>query len=95
MKLVWLPRAVADRDAQIEHIAQDRPLAAIGQGDELERQVRQLVEQPELGREGRVAGTRELVVSRTRWVVVYRVRRHRVELLRVLHDARQWPAQRR
>lgn len=93
MNLQWLPRALADRDAQIDQIAADRPMAAVKQGDELERQVAQLEQQPRLGRPGRVKGTYELVIAGTRWVVVYRVRPRlqRVELLRVLHTSQQWP----
>jgi toxin ParE1/3/4 len=91
LKVVWLPRALADRDAQIDYIARDSPKAAIGQGDRIESQIETLSAYPEMGREGRVAGTRELVVSRTPFIVVYRVRAGRVEILRVLHGARMWP----
>ena len=48
---------------------------------------------PASGRPGRVAGTRELVVSRTPYIVPYRVRDDTVELLLVLHAARKWPSQ--
>jgi toxin ParE1/3/4 len=53
--------------------------------------VRGLRENPGLGRSGRVEGTRELVVARTRYIVPYRVRGRVVELLAVMHDAREWP----
>ena len=41
----------------------------------------------------RAAGTRELVIARTPFVVVYRVRQkpERVEIIRVLHGAQKWP----
>ena len=91
MKVVWLSRALADRDSQIDYIAQDSPKAAIGQGDRIERQIETLSAYPELGRKGRVAGTRELVVNRTPFIVVYRVRAERIEILRVLHGAQMWP----
>lgn len=93
MKLSWLPRAIANRDAQIDYIAQDSPKAAIEQGDRIEDQVGQLIEHPEMGRPGRKKGTRELVISRTPFIVVYRVkpRAKRIELMRVLHGAQQWP----
>lgn len=48
---------------------------------------------PSLGRIGRIDGTRELVVPRTPYIVAYRVRRHTVEVLAVLHAARRWPTQ--
>lgn len=93
MKLFWLPRAIANRDAQIDYIAQENPKAAIEQGDRIENQVSQLIDHPEMGRPGRVKGTRELVIGRTRFIVVYRVkpRAKRIELMRVLHGSQQWP----
>ena len=45
-----------------------------------------------MGRAGRVNGTRELVVSRTPYVVVYRIRGQEVCIVRVLHTAQRWPA---
>jgi plasmid stabilization system protein ParE len=50
-----------------------------------------LAEFPETGRPGRRAGTRELVVSRTPYLVPYRVRGEFVEVLRVLHGRQRWP----
>ena len=43
------------------------------------------------GRPGRVAGTRELVVTGTPYVAAYQVTRETVRILRVLHGAQQWP----
>ncbi len=93
MKLVWLPSAIANLDGQLDYIAQDSPKAAIEQGDRIEHQVFQLIDHPEMGRSGRKKGTRELVISRTPFVVVYRVklRAERIELMRVLHGSQQWP----
>lgn len=93
MRLVWLPRARADRDAQLDHIAQDNPQAAIKQGDRIADQVGRLVEYPEQGRPGRKQGTRELVIGRTPFIAVYRVKSEagRIELLRILHGSQQWP----
>jgi toxin ParE1/3/4 len=92
LKLVWLPRAIANRDAQLDYIAQDNPKAAIEQGDRIAQQIRQLIAHPELGRPGRKQGTRELVISRTPFIAVYRVKpkARRIELMRVLHGSQQW-----
>ncbi|WP_374200774.1 type II toxin-antitoxin system RelE/ParE family toxin [Inquilinus sp. Marseille-Q2685] len=48
---------------------------------------------PALGRPGRIAGTRELVIRRTSYILVYRLAGDTVEILRILHSARQWPAE--
>jgi toxin ParE1/3/4 len=46
---------------------------------------------PLIGRQGRVTGTRELVLRKTPFIVVYRVRADIVEILLVLHAAQNWP----
>lgn len=91
MILVWSPLAAEERFEQLDYIAQDNPLAALSQDEEIEQQIRLLVEQPEMGRMGRVKGTRELVVSQTPFIAVYRIKGERVEILRFLHGAQQWP----
>ena len=91
MKLVWLRRAIADRDMQLDYIAQDNPLAAISQDEQIEHQVDMLMQHPQMGRPGRLRGTRELVISRTPFIVVYRVKGTRIEVIRMLHSSQQWP----
>ncbi len=93
MKLVWLRAAISDRDAQLDYIAEYNPRAAIEQGDRIADQVGQLVQYPEMGRAGREQGTRELVISLTPFIVVYRIKGERIELLRLLHGSQQWPPQ--
>lgn len=96
MKLLWLARAIASRDAQLDYVARDNPMAAVEQGDRIHDQVDQLLDHPDLGRPGRVEKTRELVISRTPFIVVYRVRpqARRIELIRLLHGSQQWPPDR-
>ncbi|RFB82244.1 addiction module toxin RelE [Rhizobium leguminosarum bv. trifolii] len=96
MKLVWRAKAQSDRKEAIQFIADQNVVAAISQLDEIERQTDLLIDQPEIGRPGRINGTRELVISRTSFVVIYRIRQNvsQVEILRLLHGAQQWPPQR-
>ncbi|MDN5752598.1 MAG: type II toxin-antitoxin system RelE/ParE family toxin [Nitrosospira sp.] len=91
MILVWLPSANVTRDAQLDYIARDSFLAAIDQDEKIERQVNILLDHPNMGRPGRVKTTRELVISGTSFIVTYRVKGKRIEILRVLHGSQQWP----
>ena len=93
MIVEWLHKAISTRDAQLDFIAENNPIAAIEYGDSLAQQVNQLSVYPELGRAGRKQGTRELVISGTSFVVIYRVKlkEKRVEILRVLHSSQKWP----
>ena len=92
MRVVWRPMALEDREAILEHIAQDNPIAAIEIDDEIEAKSEQIRKHPTLYRAGRVRGTREAVV-RPNYVLVYRVDDDAGEIvvLRVLHAAQQWP----
>ena len=58
---------------------------------QIDEAVGDLADFPRMGRPGRVAGTRERIVGGTAYVVAYRIRDDRVEVLRVLHGARKWP----
>lgn len=91
MRLEWLPQALNDFDEIIDYIAEDNPVAAIEQGDEIENQVAGLLGHRHQGRPGRVKGTRELVVVRTPYIVAYRTKKEAIQILRVFHGARLWP----
>lgn len=92
MILIWLPVAIEERFDQLEYIALENPLAAIELDEEIERQTDLLTTQPKMGRPGRERGTRELVISRTPFIAVYRIAGRRIEILRFLHGAQQWPS---
>ena len=91
MRLLRAESYGEDLERIAEHIARDKPRAALAMWDEIEAQVERLRTFPNSGRRGRLKGTRELVVPRTPFIVVYRVGQDRVELLRVLRGAQQWP----
>ena len=91
LKIEWLPLASANRSEQLDYIAQDNPMAAIDQDERIEHQIDMLLQHPQMGRPGRKKGTRELVISRTPFVVVYRAKGPRIEIIRLLHGAQQWP----
>jgi toxin ParE1/3/4 len=82
-----------DLDAAAEYIALDNPEAGIAFVQRVKQAVDLLATFPELGRPGRVSNTRELVVAGTRYIVPYRIRDHKLEILAVFHAARQWPNQ--
>ena len=91
MKLVWSRFALADRDDIFTHIEADNPKAAVHVDEQIVPSVRRLVEFPESGRPGRVAGTRELVIPRTPYIAAYFVTADTVRILRIIHGAQIWP----
>ncbi len=82
---------MSDREAIFDYIEVDSPRAAILTDDRIEAHVELLIDTPEIGRPGRIPGTRELVIPRTPYIAAYRIERETVTILRVLHGAQEWP----
>jgi len=74
VRVRWLRTALANLDAEAEYIAEDNPVAARRVVQKILRAVDLLKKNPAMGRAGRVAGTRELVVAETPYIIPYRVR---------------------
>ncbi len=91
MRVRWLRRALSNLNEEAEYIARDNPDAAARIVQRIAASVDLLATHPASGRPGRVPGTRELVVTGSRYIVPYRVRDETVEILRVFHAARKWP----
>jgi toxin ParE1/3/4 len=92
MLLEWTPRAREDRSEAIEYIAKESLVAALDQLDKIEQQTDRLLQYPEIGRPGRKSGTRELVIQKTSFIVVYRLnsKSQSIVILRVLHTSQAY-----
>jgi addiction module RelE/StbE family toxin len=92
MRVRWTRRALRALDAITDYIAQDRPIVAERVLAKVHESVATLADHPHLGRTGRVADTRELIVPGTSLIVPYRLVEDQIQILTVLHAARKWPA---
>lgn len=92
MTVVWSQRAVGHLTHLHAFIAEDKPAAAARMASLILDAIDGLVERPNLGRPGRIENTRELVVAGTPFVIAYRIRGSRLEILGVFHGRRRWPA---
>ena len=93
MTIVWSARAMRNLAQIRAFIADDRPTAAAEIANAILASVEFLAERPALGRPGRLPGTRELVMPGTSYLVPYRVRGERLEVIAVLHGRQRWPDQ--
>jgi toxin ParE1/3/4 len=91
MKVVWSRRAIRHLVRLREHIEKDSEQNAALVAGRILKAVALLESHPEIGRPGRVVGTRELVVPSTPYIIPYRVRRERLELIAVFHGRQKWP----
>jgi len=74
-----------------ERIAADNPAAAARMIERIRTAVERLAASPAIGRPGRVADTRELVIPGTPYIIPYRVKSDVVQIITVLHSAQRWP----
>ena len=91
MTIVWSPQAIGHLTHLRSYIARDNPKAASRTASALLAAVERLAELPGLGRPGRIAGTRELFVPGTPYVIPYRLRHDRLEVIAVFHGRQKWP----
>ena len=91
MKIVWSRRAIRHLTALREYIAEDSPQNAAEVAARIVETVELLATHPQMGRPGRIAGTRELIVPDTPYLLPYRIRSQRLEIIAVLHGRQKWP----
>jgi addiction module RelE/StbE family toxin len=90
-RILWTLRALRRLDEIGAHIETDNPAAAARVISRIVSAVDMLVEQPAMGRVGRIRGTREAVLSDISYIVAYRVGGD-IEILTVIHTSQRWPS---
>ena len=90
MNLIWAPQSLEDRKQIYAFIFEHDSHAANVLDDLFNSQANQLLTFPEMGKPGRVAGTRELVVHK-HYLLVYTCSPDEIRIVTVLHTSRQYP----
>jgi addiction module RelE/StbE family toxin len=88
--LRWEAEANRQYRDSLTYIAAQNPTAAERLAVEISRKLDLLVQFPEMGRKGRVARTRELVVH-PNYLVIYAVRARTIDVIRFLHARQPYP----
>ncbi len=91
MEVRWSPTAESEFEDQIDYIAERNLSAAFRLRDVVYRHIEMLEATPEMGRPGREAYSRELVISGTPYIAVYRARAGYLEIVQFLHGAQKYP----
>ena len=87
----WTPRALADITEVTEYIRIDNPTAANQLIDQVLDVINKtLIGQPNIGKPGRVAYTREFVIHPS-YILVYRTTGSSLDILAFRHTAQKWP----
>ncbi|MBF0565741.1 MAG: type II toxin-antitoxin system RelE/ParE family toxin [Nitrospirae bacterium] len=91
MRIRWLNEAILDLIEIRTYIASDNPQTANKVADLIRKSIGPLAKHPDIGWPGRFKGTRELLLTDLPYIIPYRVKNDKIEILRVLHAARKWP----
>jgi toxin ParE1/3/4 len=92
MRVRFSSRAEEDILNAVRHIAADNPNAARIVSRRIREAAERLRDLPKIGRVGRVESTRERPVSRTPYLLIYRLDEDEVVVLRILHGRQNWPS---
>ncbi|MEI9813956.1 MAG: type II toxin-antitoxin system RelE/ParE family toxin [Acidobacteriota bacterium] len=92
MNVIWSRRAIQHLVSLRSYIAKDSEQNAALVANRILDSIELLQTQPAMGRLGRALGTRELVIPNTPYMIPYRVRRDRLELIAVFHGHQKWPS---
>jgi len=91
MRLRWTLAAADDLEAIHAYLTQHFPSFAHSTIQEIYQTILSLRSTPFRGSIGREEGTRELVLPRLPYIVIYRVRENDVEILHIYHGAQNRP----
>ncbi len=91
MKVKWLRRALKNLDEVYQYVEQNNPVAARAVLLKIQNAINNLVYFPMMGKQGRVEGTRELFVSQTPYIIIYKISSQTIIILRILHSSRRYP----
>jgi toxin ParE1/3/4 len=91
MKVIWSAASVRHLQEIIDYLQGESSTGAVTIRRRILATAQRVGQMPYSGRIGRVDGTREAVVPRSPYIVVYQVSEQAVEILGIWHGARQWP----
>ena len=91
MQVKWLKWALRNLEQARNYVFQDNPTAAQELILKIQNAANQLQKYPFMGKNGRVEGTKELIISNSPYILIYRIKEESVEVLRILHTSKRYP----
>jgi addiction module RelE/StbE family toxin len=92
MHVEWLKTALKNLDEEAAYIALENHAAAEAFVQAIQASVEKLAKFPAMGREGRITGTREWPLPDLPYLIPYRIRSGRLQILRIFHTRRLPPS---
>lgn len=93
MEIIVTKQAQQDLREIKKYICSDNFSAAQRVVSHIVKSVERLELTPNIGKQGRVLRTRELVISKYPYIVSYKVENDEIYILRILHTSKKWKNQ--
>ncbi len=90
MQIKWEEDAISDLINLRNHIQQENPTAAEKIAHKILNSIDTLIEHPLLGKAGRIHKTRELVITASKYSIIYKAEAENITILRVFHQSQLW-----
>lgn len=91
LNVKWTKQALNDLESAREFVTSEHPQNLELTIENIQSSIGQIKIFPEIGRVGRVKGTRELVFSQMPFILIYRKMKSSIEIISLLHQSRKWP----
>lgn len=91
MRVNWTKSAINDLEIEANYLSKISPSIEDSFLEHVESGIDLIKEYPELGRIGRVNQTRELILKKFQYILVYLVESSYIDIIRLLHTSRKWP----
>lgn len=93
MQILWTKSALTDLALEIEYLSKEANEDIAKKAYEhIKKKILTLKDFPAMGRNGRIFGTKELVLTEFSYIIPYRINENCIEILAVFHTKRKLPS---
>ncbi len=90
MRIEWAEEAANQFEKEIDYISKENPIAGNKVSANILRNIDLLQTMPQMGRPGKMQGTRELVIHDLPYFVRYRTNKEKIQILNIFHTSRKY-----
>jgi toxin ParE1/3/4 len=91
MKIVWLPKAIANLESVKHHIAKDNPQAARNVAQKIQQTVSLIHDHPYIGKPTELPDILEKQVADLPYLIPYQIVHDELHILRIFHESQEKP----
>jgi toxin ParE1/3/4 len=89
MNVLWTRRAITHLEAELEYYGRINPALAKELSIVIKDSITNIFTLPSMGRPGKKMDTRELIINKYPYIMVYRVKNNVLEIVALIHQSRK------